>query len=159
MTEATPTLIHTHVREDGSATVLCPACKRRKIVNVSQLSGKHRIKAKCPCGLIFEVVFDYRRAYRKPIHLTGSYTLLPPARGEGLLRITNISRGGVRLELSPRHGVTVGQSMEIGFQLDDKRRSEIQRQVTVRHVQGEVLGCEFIEHDFFDKVLGFYLNP
>ncbi len=162
-------IVKTFVRQDGSATVVCPACGRSKVMPASAIRPGLKIKARCVCNIEFYVTFEFRCNYRKAVQLPGTYTLLPPNHGGGEMMVTDISRNGIKLHLPSGHGLTPGQRIEIKFQLDDKRQSEIQRQVVMRHVLGhgvvlgQVLGtdagCEFIEHDFFDKVLGFYLNP
>ncbi len=169
MTDSLP-IVKAFVRQDGSATVVCPACGRSKVMPASAIKPGLKIKARCVCNVDFIVTFEFRRNYRKAVQLPGSYTQLSPnSGGGGEMLVTDISRGGIKLHLPAGHGLTPGQRIEIKFQLDDKRQSAIQRQVVVRHilghevVLGQVLGtdvgCEFIENDFFDKVLGFYLNP
>ncbi|OQX06840.1 MAG: hypothetical protein BWK76_25670 [Desulfobulbaceae bacterium A2] len=168
MTNSLP-IVKAFVRQDGSATVVCPACGRSKVMPASAIKPGLRIKARCVCHIEFIVTFEFRRSYRKSVQLPGSYTVLPPNRGGGEMLVTDISRGGIKLHLPAGHGLNPGQRIEINFQLDDKRQSAIQRQVVVRHILGKEvvlgqvlgteIGCEFIEHDFYDKVLGFYLNP
>jgi hypothetical protein len=75
------------------------------------------------------------------------------------MMIVNISQGGVGLHiLDTHHRLILGQELQICFTLDDKHRSVIDRQVVVRLVTENNIGCEFVgSSSSHDAKIGFYL--
>ncbi len=74
------------------------------------------------------------------------------------MQVINISRSGIGFSISGIHAITVGQKALLTFQLDDRKQTELSKQVIVRSVMQNTIGCEFIDHSQFEKDLGFYLQ-
>ncbi len=151
-----------HVDSKGEATIICPSCNNYKIIIPSEdqcLNGMCGFR--CKCGALFPFKIDFRRAYRKPVDLEGTfYNYRQKEKGE--LRVKNLSLGGIGIyvdngSLGGVHGIKVGDILEVSFCLDDAMHSEVNRRVKVRTISGSTLGCQFSDQKAHDKELGFYL--
>jgi hypothetical protein len=140
------------------AVLKCPSCEKVKQSKVDKFKGaRHVLKVRCSCGIYFLVNLEFRKTYRKETNLTGKYTLLPEEIHQGRIVITNISKGGVGLQIPGVHKLKEGDNLQVQFVLDDVHSSEIDKKVVVRLVEGEHVGCEFAEASSHDKAIGFYL--
>ncbi len=151
----------TFVKTDDTASIRCPNCNLVKNISVSKFrNSRHTFKIRCNCGYTFLVSLDFRRHYRKPTELTGTYTvIIPSGHGSGQMQVNNISRSGVDFSVSGRHNIDIDQKIVVTFKLDNKKETEIQKQVIVRRISENSIGCEFIEQSQIGKDLGFYLRP
>ncbi len=151
----------TFVKTNDTASIRCPSCGLVKNISVSRFrNSRHTFKIRCSCGHTFLVALDFRRHYRKPTELTGTYKVLVPSdHGSGQIQVNNISRSGVDFSVSGRHTINIDQKIVITFKLDNKKETEIQKQVIVRRISDNSIGCEFIEQTQIGKDLGFYLRP
>ena len=159
MTKSTPTN-KTFVKDDSQATIVCPACSCAKTISVEEFRHKqHVLKVKCKCGHTFTLQLEFRQFFRKDTELQGVYDVKPPARGGGIVKITNLSLTGACFEVRGVHGLKIGQKGSIVFTLDNRKETVLYRQVIIRTVDGNRIGCEFVEERAFEKELGFYLLP
>lgn len=154
----------TFVTPDNKATITCPKCnKSRNVEAIKYRNRKHTIKVRCSCHCQFAVLLDYRVQYRKETNLDGSYIMVPPAVGKGKLSVLNISRSGigftVGFSVSGSHSLHPGQKVRVFFQLDNKKRTDIEKVVTIKNVDTHYIGGKFDEIQAFEKDLGFYLRP
>jgi hypothetical protein len=149
-----------YINEDNTALLVCPHCGTSKNVQVAKYKGrKDPLKVRCTCRSAFHVLFEFRRAYRKQTNLHGDYSKLPACKQWGKMVVKNISLTGIGFSTLTRHNLRKDDELKVKFTLDDKRRSEIEKDVVVRLVEDTYIGCEFTERVQFDKVLGFYLMP
>lgn len=148
------------VRQDNTVTIVCPACKTPKNVSVANFKGKtHDLKVRCTCTHVFQVHLDFRQFYRKPTDLPGFYkTLKPVGHGGGVIHIKNVSLGGLGFTISGVNTIEVGHRLEISFQLDDKKKTAMKKEVVVQSVSDNFIGCRFISDQAYEKELGFYLK-
>jgi hypothetical protein len=149
-----------YVTPAGVAIIKCPDCERVRTLTVDKFRGtKHILNVKCSCNRRFQVSLEFRKFYRKIVKLSGKYVLLPEKIHPGRMMIVNISQGGVGLHiLDTHHRLILGQELQICFTLDDKHRSVIDRQVVVRLVTENNIGCEFVgSSSSHDAKIGFYL--
>lgn len=148
----------TPVNDDEVARIVCPACLAVKSSDVGKFRNvRHTVTVKCKCGNTFQVMFEFRKSYRKPTELSGTYTMTPPASGTGQVKIKNLSLTGLCFEVTGFHDIRVGLQAMLTFTLDDRKKTQINKQVTVRSVQGRVIGVEFHQDRAYEKDLGFYL--
>ncbi len=154
------------VTPDEKATLCCPKCGLIKIITVKKYrEKKHTIKVKCQCNHGFTTLLDFRRHYRKGVEFEGNYSMLAPARGKGNLSVVNISRSGLGLNIAftisadTTDMIQKGQKARIEFELDDKKKTFINKIVIIRYISGNYIGCEFEDPQELDKALGFYLTP
>jgi len=148
------------VKSDNGAVIVCPACSAAKSISVKQFRNRtHLIKVKCKCGHTFKVQLEFRRHYRKPTDLTATYDLLSPAIGGGIAHLINLSLSGACFEVRGIHELHIGQQGTIAFTLDNRNQTAFFKNVTIRAVKGNRIGCEFVDDTAFEKELGFYLRP
>ena len=150
----------TFVTEDSQATIVCPACSSAKTISVEEFRHRHHVlKIKCKCGHSFTLQLEFRQFFRKDTDLHGVYDLVPPARGGGIATIVNLSLVGACFEVRGVHSLQVGHKGSLVFTLDNRKETVLYRQVIIRSVDGNRIGCEFVDDRAFDKELGFYLLP
>jgi len=152
--------VKTFVRDNNTATVICPACNRVKLISAEPYRNKkHVIQARCACGEIFTLRLDFRRHYRKQTSLPGTYSVITPGKpGGGVMHIRNISRVGLGFTVSGRHNLLIGDRIIATFQLNDRKQTKLRKEGIVRSIIGNYIGCQFPPDDPIEKALGFYLQ-
>ena len=148
------------VREDDTVTIVCPACKTPKNASVGSFKDKtHYLKVRCRCDNVFRVHLDFRRFYRKPIDISGMYKSLKPLNlGGGTIHIKNISQGGLGFTVSGMNTIEKGHRLLVSFELNDKKKTFLRKEVVVQSVSNDFVGCRFSSHQAYEKELGFYLQ-
>jgi hypothetical protein len=149
------------VEHDNIAVVTCPQCKKTKDINVARFKGQINVRIKCSCGNTSRIQLEYRRHFRKETELQGYYQVIPQDEkpgDSGLMTIVNISRNGVRLKLNnPDHLFDVGDFINIRFNLDDRDRTLVDRDIVVQNINRPYVGGEFRRPSDTDSLIGFYL--
>ncbi len=147
------------VSDDSTATILCPSCSKYSRINVDRFrNDKSVINIKCTCQLVFKVRLEFRKNYRKEVHLPGEYISRKDARRMRVI-VKNISMRGVGFDTLEDHNLVLEDVLKLKFRLDDKCQTEINRDVAVRFLKGRYVGTEFPSPSQEDKDLGFYLMP
>jgi len=148
-----------YVRDGGHATIVCPTCGKAKTDPVSQFvrRNKRKLRVQCSCQARFIINLDYRRSFRKPTNIIGQYSINDASYGEGLAKVRDLSLLGISFETSQSHAMSIGQKGVIDFTLDNKKRSKLRKEFSVKSVNGNILGCEFMRDQAYEKDLGFYL--
>ncbi len=154
----------------GKRVVLsCPDCLIVKEIPVDKFAGKkHFLTVNCPCGTTYGVNLNFRQQYRKDVSIGGYFTSGEESVGlvdSGSVptvaincRIKNISLGGLGFTALSRVRVQVGDRLRVKFTLDKEPPEIIEKEVIVRGISDNYIGCEFIEETgFSDRTLGFYL--
>lgn len=151
--------VKTYVRNDDTATVICPACKTVKHVAAGRFrKGKHTITVRCICKQIFTILFDFRLHYRKQVNLPGTYEIISEGGiGGGIIQINNISRNGLGFTVSGLHRIEEGQKIRVEWQLNDKKKTILKRVAIVKTVCQNTIGCQLDDH-LEEKDLGFFLQ-
>jgi hypothetical protein len=154
------TTVTTYVRDDETATLICPACKTVKHITAGKFrQGKHAVTVHCICQQTFNVLFDFRKYYRKQVNLPGTYEIISKGSiGGSVIQINNISRSGLRFTVSGLHRIEEGQKLRVEFELNDKKKTLLTREVIVKEVQQNTIGCQFKENVEMEKDLGFFLK-
>lgn len=75
----------------------------------------------------------------------------------GVMTVEDISANGLKLRLSSSMNCTIGDHLDVEFNLDDHNRALIKKHVIIRNITGSNLGVEFGPAEALDKALGFYL--
>lgn len=152
--------IRVFVREDNTATLVCPACSKPKNISVASYRNKcHFLKVRCPCERVFRVHLDFRQHYRKPTNLPGMFVCLRPAGlGGGRMTVSDISLGGVGITITEHHDLRVGCLLDLTFNLDDRKKTLLKKKAVVRKISGNFIGCQFVDKDLYEKEIGFYLK-
>jgi len=148
------------VKDDDRASIVCPDCSLTKSVSVEQFrDGKHTVKGKCTCGHSFIINLEFRRHRRKETDLDGRYNSEKADVSWRIVRIINLSLGGACFEIQGKHDIETGQQGNIDFTLDNRKRNGFLKNVIIRSVRGNIIGCKFIEDQAYEPALGFYLQP
>ncbi len=159
MTETTETM-KAYVQGDDCITIRCPDCNQPACIKVESFRNKcNTLRVRCTCKTVFKVKVDYRRFYRKPTRIPGSYipTSQPCPGGEEIL-IINISKEGIGFKVFTGHGIKQGDTLWVSFELDDRKKTYLRKKVQVLSINDDVIGCRFSDPDLFEKALGFYLQ-
>jgi hypothetical protein len=142
------------------AVIKCPQCGTARTVNAAKLNNpRGLLKARCKCGAAFHFLFDVRKAYRKETRLHGNYVKHSGDEEQGRIIVRNISLNGIGFTTLTKHNLKQGDKVKLKFTLDDKRRSEIEKNGVVKVVNEKSIGCQFTDSDQQDDALGFYLMP
>ena len=148
------------VREDGTTVVKCPYCAHARTVSVQKFKNvKNIVKIKCSCRESYVVSLELRRMYRKSTNLKGSYINLSLDNENGMMIVKDVSMGGIGLQVVGINRIEKNHELIVTFTLDDTHASVIKKQVVVRIVVDNFVGCEFLHAHEYDKALGFYLLP
>jgi hypothetical protein len=161
-----------YIYDKTEARVNCPKCSAGKDVKLSSIKnpGKN-IRVKCGCGCVFDVVFDRRRHYRKPVaiaarfiakevDISGKYTLQTPNFRTGVIKITDLSQGGIGFMLQGGDSVEVGDELTIEFRLTSQNQPLVVCNVMVCSLDNHHVGTRIVsipQHHKSD--LGFFLMP
>lgn len=99
---------------------------------------------------------ERRQYYRKKVQLAGQF--VNPQTGEnGDFLMENLSLNGIGFTTLLGHSLSKNDMIKVTFRLDDSRRSEINRAVRVKYLNGRYIGCQYIDQKSYDGDLGFYL--
>ena len=158
-----------NVRKGNRVILSCPSCLLVRDVSVDKYAGqRHFLKVNCPCGTAYGVNLNFRKNYRKKVTIGGYYTIADEEKDDIHTssfstvpincRIKNISLGGLGFTALNQVLFQVGDKVKVKFTLDKEPPEIIERNVIVRGIHDNHIGCEFIEETgFSDKTLGFYL--
>ncbi len=149
-----------HISSSNTATFVCPNCENTSTVDVTKYAKVDKrvtVKVKCRCGYQFSVVLEKRKKYRKQTNLPGTYTRLAATNDKGVMTVMDISTTGLKLKLNVSRNFNLGDELNVEFNLDDKRRTHIQKRVVVQNINDVYVGVAFAPNEMDDPALGFYL--
>ncbi len=157
------------VKPGSAVKIRCQQCGLVKEVPPQNLAAlKREIQVRCVCSAIFPVQFEYRKFYRKQTNLEGIYQKrlggsegcsLALRRKKANCRVLNLSMHGAGFSVLGWHMLQAGDSLLLGFALDDHGNTWIEKRCVVRVVAENYVGVEFDEPANADKNFGFYLLP
>lgn len=147
------------IKADNIVRINCPACSFSKHITLDQFKTRHhQLKIRCKCGHIFKIELEFRKHPRRATELDGIYKILGPEKNGWQASIVNLSEGGACLELRGRHSVRVGDRGALTFTLDNTKNTVITKEAIVKSVDGNRIGCQFIQDRAYSKELGYYLR-
>lgn len=154
------TEVKVHVRENNTATLVCPSCQTVKHFDAGRYrQQRHVFSVRCRCHHVFSILLDFRRHYRKQTSLHGTYQIVSGGGvGGGIIHVHNLSRSGLGFTISGLHAIQEDQVLEVEFQLSDHNKTVLKKQAIVRSVRQNNIGCEFRYNADLDKALGFFLH-
>lgn len=144
---------------EATYEVVCQSCGRKKTLRHEQLRHlRNAVKVKCGCGIIFDLVFERRRFYRKKVQLDAQ--LFDVDSGEKLddVALVTISVGGVGF-VSHLDDIAVGDKFRVRFYLDNEAQALVDEEIMVRNIIKGMIGAEFVQQDYYNFDLDFYLMP
>ncbi len=133
---------------DNMATFMCPECYKGKTVDVSKQKKSDtpvRVKIKCTCGHVFTTLLDKRRHFRKGLTLPGMFIhyLGQKEVSREKMVVLDLSISGIKFSLHEKFNMEIGDKFQIVFNLNDKERSLVKKEVLVKHINGLDIGAEF----------------
>lgn len=151
-----------YVRPDETIAITCPYCNKQREVFASFFEGKHKINVKC-CNH-FQVLIEFRKTIRKKTNIKGTFINQSQEDHEGILIIKDLSVTGLSFTCHNFRRFKVGDEITINFMLEEERqgrteRTAIQKEIIVRNVRENCVGCEFTNGFEFSSVgpLGYYV--
>jgi len=151
----------TYVRPDKTAVLTCKYCGYQRVVLADLFKGrKHELKAKCICQNVFTVNLEFRKRVRKKVNLRGTYINHSQKESSGSLVIQDISVTGFGLAFnrSDIKNLKAGDIVSVEFTLDDEHKTKIRKEVIIRDIRENSVGCEFKNtEDAFGSPLGYYI--
>lgn len=147
------------VSKNDFVTVVCPYCGLARQLDVSRFrNANKRLNGKCKCGESFICTIEFRKFFRKKVNLKGNFIFQGKA-ARNSITIQDISQQGMRFTTTDGCKVKDGNILEVNFRLDDNNKTLISKEVEVKSVHGQSIGCLFTNCQEYEKHLGFYLRP
>jgi hypothetical protein len=144
---------------EATYEVVCQSCGRKKSLRHEQLRHlRNAVKVKCGCGVIFDLVFERRRFYRKKVQLDAQLFDMDTGKKLDDVMLVTISVGGVGF-VSHLDDITIGDKFRVRFSLDNEVQALVDEEVLVRNIIKGVIGVEFVQQDYYNFDLDFYLMP
>lgn len=151
--------------DNATAILVCEQCGKTRTINISAVKSNPQ-KVRCGCKHEFFISIEARKFYRKQTRLPGEYVHIGEERlkrpDKGRMIVENLSRGGLGFSTERPHNLRVKDTIQVKFNLDDTKRSEVSKRAIVRRVNGYSVGAEFLDLDTSNesnRALGFYLMP
>jgi hypothetical protein len=148
-----------YIRPDNKFVITCQYCGQQKVILASSFRGhNYKLKVKCYCKKTFVVHLEFRRHIRKKTKLKGPYINHSQEDRRGSLIIQDISMTGLAFTDCDVKNFKEGDELSITFNLDDYRQTEISKNVIVRNIRQNSVGCV---HETAEKAfspLGYYIN-
>jgi hypothetical protein len=141
--------------DQGMIYLLCPFCSANTLESAKLFPSHKPISINCSCGKSYEVVIEYRKAFRKKTALPAIYWKIdsPDASQNGTIH--DLTLDGCCLLVSDKHTFQQGDYIKLLFRLDN---SKIEREAVLCRIGEKYIGCQFIGKALFDPVLGFYVQ-
>jgi len=149
-----------YVRPDNTAVITCPHCNRQKTVPVGSYKGsKSHIKIKCGCKKVFTVDLEFRGKNRKETNLHGKFTNHSQKDIRGDIVVKSLSIDGLEFVSMDIDKFEIDDEISVSFKLDNEERTTIKKEIIVKDIRDNAVGCEFKKSSEFapDKELGFYI--
>ena len=147
------------VGKGGQAGITCPYCQKHHLVSVEKFKGAKRIfVTKCSCQERFKIELNLRQFHRKAVELTGKFLNVSTRSSKWYaMMVIDLSLNGIGFKTMGSTDIEEGHQLRVQFTLDNKRATEIEREVTVVNIRKNHYGCQFLHKDY-EKELGFYLG-
>ena len=146
------------VDDNNQITIACPKCGFLRTFDITKFLGKSsKEKVTYKCKHSFYCLIEFRKHYRKPVSLAGNYyNILTMEYGK--IDILDLSLGGLSFQpTTKKHNISIDDMLDIRFILDDKNKTQINRQVIVKNIRTHSIGASFSTQKDLDKDLWFYL--
>ena len=99
---------------------------------------------RCTCQTRFAVKLEFRRDFRKNSEFSGEFISLPKGKPRGEMTVVNISKNGIGLQTVGSAEFKIGDPILLLFTLDGNNDALIEKRATVRFVEENYIGCEFL---------------
>jgi hypothetical protein len=142
-----------------TATVTCPSCGGKKVIQVSALplSGPEtRVRARCSCGHCCHVILERLDLRAADLQLPGTYTTHGAVKEYGRMTVRRLNRAGLVFMVTVGRDLFPGQKLFLEFVLDDVKQSIVRKEGVVAAANRRHVSVRFLSLDHFDN-LGPYL--
>ena len=144
---------------EATYEVACQSCGRKKMLRHEQLRHlRNQVRVKCGCGVIFDLVFERRRFYRKKVQLDAQLFDVDSGQKVDDVTLVTISVGGIGF-VSLLNDLKPGDKFRVKFCLDSDSEILVDEEIAVCSIIKGVVGAEFTRHDYYNFDLDFYLMP
>ncbi|MDF1593849.1 MAG: PilZ domain-containing protein [Desulfobacterales bacterium] len=144
--------------DQNHATFKCPKCSKSWTKDLSGFKDTNKriqLKCKCPCGHVFPVIQERRKGLRRSVTVTGAY-FHNQREIRGLITVKNISKSGVGLVLSTKQSINKGDKLQLKFNLDNARKSFVDKEGVVKKIENDYLGVEFIDEAWGEELKDYF---
>jgi len=142
---------------EGIVTISCPKCNFCRLMEAKFIKrASEGFNIRCRCGEIFKARVEFRTHYRKEVKLGGIYKNLRTGQ-QGKVTVVDLSLGGIGCKTFFDHDFQTGDSLEVSFNLDDKKTSTVTLKVEVVRTQDQFVATQIRDEYCGKKDLGFYL--
>ena len=149
----------TYIGPGNKVVITCPHCGQQKVVLASSFKKhNHKFKVKCYCKKTFMVHLEFRKNIRKKTELKGTYINHSQNDRSGVLSIEDVSMTGLAFTCYAVKNFKEGDELSITFNLDDSRRTEISKNVIVKDIRQNSVGCAYESAERAFSPLGYYIN-
>lgn len=148
------------LNSENLADFVCPQCQkvwRKDLTDLVGFQKKIVFNCKCSCGHSFPVFLERRKHPRKDIDLGGAF-LHDKRKTRGVIRVKNISLGGVGFELTGNYVITTGDVVLLRFNLDDPFCTLVSKETLVKLVRKNYVGSQFLGDIWKHDLLHLYLS-
>ena len=142
-----------------TATLVCPSCGRRKVLQVSTLSLSRletRVKANCACGRQCHVILVKQDLRKSDLQLPGTYATPGASKRQGRMTVKRLNSRGLVFMINTGQDLPVGQKLCVELVLDDVKQSIVKKEAVVLAAGQRFISARFSCPDHFDN-LGPYL--
>jgi hypothetical protein len=146
--------------KEGMVYLNCPSCRNISPQPVDHfLNVPQPLHISCTCGNTYEVQIEFRKSFRKKIHLEGFYARPVPSSSFEKMTIIDISMGGCRFFAYSAYHLRKDDRIKLTFNLDNANCTKITRDAKICSVDKWSVGCKFfVTCGSFDTDIGFYLR-
>lgn len=144
--------VKVYVAGKTSVDVACPGCGRTSSLPLDGAKSPQGCETQCGCGIVFPVVFEKRRFFRKPMLLSGTcFSRRDPA-GGAPIKIVNLSRAGIQFTKDTGETLEPSETIKLRFRV--KPPSHVIRcSALVVNAEGNSIGARFLNLDLESQKL------
>lgn len=144
--------------EQGMIYLLCPFCNANTLESAKLFPIHKPISINCSCGKSYELVIEYRKAFRKKTSLPTIYWKIVSQDVFQNGTIFDLTLDGCCLLVSDKHTLHQGDHIKLLFKLDNSKHTKIERKAVICRINENYMGCQFVGKAVFDPELGFYVQ-
>jgi hypothetical protein len=141
-----------YVDDNNQARIICNKCGLNKNLDVTKFKDTHkRLKAKCRCGEVFPLTLDFRRHYRKKVQIVGRCFIQKENKRDDIA-IVDISMSGINFRTFKSHNLSIDDTVELNFTLDNPLRTKVREPVKIKWIAGRNVGAEYINRSKMQRI-------
>ena len=134
--------------------------------NIKILKKPQWLDVNVHAGILIQLLWKEGGAKRKRTNITAIYVNIISSIGvqfceevgRGVIKITDISDTGMMIEFNSEHNFTTKDRLIVEFNLNDKKRTLIKKEVAIKNISGLKAGVAFCTKDSCDAAIKNYLE-